>query len=557
MTGWFANAANVQMTLRSKPISMLTRLSAALVLSILLAACAGLDTRPIAEQDAVEQPPLPPYFLRAQLDDPFQAIDDAVRRVGSLRAAFDQDEDQDLWRRVIDRFAFASCPEDSRAQQWAQWFGDRPEYMERVLIRAQPWLYDIANEIEARDLPGELALLPIVESAYDAFAYSHGRASGAWQFLSGTARDYGIEINEFYDGRRDVYAATRAALDYLVYLGNRFGGDWELALAAYNAGQGRVHRAVQRNLARGRPATFTDLTLPRETRAYVPKMHGLGCLFLEPDRYGLTLPQWPDQPSVARVDLDGPTDIVVLSARANLDLAELLALNAGLNRHLTSPTGPHHLIVPIDHKEAVVDTLPSLNGSDTLVWQEISVRRGDTLSGLAQRHNTSVRALRETNGLNGDMLSIGQVLRLPGHGVIPENSAYADRYQELASLQQRLLPTRRFQHQVRPGESLWLIARNYRVSVTDIQRWNGMGSSSLIRPGQRLVIHMESPGGAPSPSANTATTTEYTVRNGDSLWLIARRHQVRLADLMRWNGLNENSVLRPGQTLTIRRGSGA
>ncbi len=542
------------MTLRSPPVWKLCRLLATLALVALMTACATLDHREAEPADVdAGAPAPPPFFLRAHLDDPFQTIDDAVRRIGSLRAPADSDDD--LWHRVIQRFSFAHCPDDSRAQQWAQWFGDRPDYMERVLARAQPWLYDIANELEARDLPGELALLPIVESAYDPFAYSHGRASGAWQFLSGTARDYGIEINEFYDGRRDVYAATRAALDYLAHLSNLFDADWELALAAYNAGQGRVRRAVQRNLARGRPATFEHLSLPRETRAYVPKMHGLGCLFLEPERYGLSLPEWPDRPSLARIDLEGPTDIVVLSARADLDLAELIALNAGLNRHLTSPTGPHHLIVPLDRKDAVINTLPSLNGENSIVWQEISVRRGDTLSGLAQRHNTSVRALRDANNLNGDMLSIGQVLRLPGEGISPENSVYADRYQELASLQERLLPTRRFQHQVRPGESLWLIARNYRVSVSDIQRWNGMGANSLIRPGQRLMIHMDSPGARNAAGSEPAAPSHYTVRNGDSLWLIARRHQVRLNDLMRWNDLNETSVLRPGQRLVIRPGA--
>ncbi|TVR98680.1 MAG: LysM peptidoglycan-binding domain-containing protein [Wenzhouxiangellaceae bacterium] len=544
------------MPLTTRFQSPLHRLLASILLVLTIAACATFDSQPAPSLES-EPPPLPPFFLRAELDDPFQTIDDAVRRVGSLRRVKELEDDDggDLWQRLVDRFSFAYCPDGSQADQWARWFGDRPDYMERVLNRAQPWLYDIASQIEARDLPGELALLPIVESAYDPFAYSHGRASGAWQFLSGTARDFGIEINEFYDGRRDVYAATRAALDYLLYLGNRFDQDWELALAAYNAGQGRVHRAVQRNLARGRPATFSDISLPRETRAYVPKMHGLGCLFREPDRFGFELPQWPNQPRLARIDLDGPTDIVMLSARSGLDLAELLALNAGLNRHLTSPTGPHHLIVPIDLKDSVLDVLPTLNGADSIVWHEITVRRGDTLSGLAQRHDTSVRALREANGLNGDMLSIGQVLRLPGNGVPPEDSPYADRYQELASLQQRLLPTRRFQHQVRPGESLWLIARQYRVSVADIQRWNGLGGNSLIRPGQRLLIHMDSPG-APT-AAPPARSIQYTVRSGDSLWLIARRHQVRLADLMRWNGLNEGSVLRPGQTLTIHRGGSA
>jgi membrane-bound lytic murein transglycosylase D len=520
-----------------------------------LAACATLSD-PAHEPAPESEHELAPYFLRAELDDPFQTIDEAIRRVGDQRRlkAVADEEVSDLWSRVTARFEFAECPSGSQAEYWAKWFGARHEYMERVLNRAHPWLHDIAEELEARDMPGELALLPIVESAYDPFAYSHGRASGAWQFLSATAREYGIEINDLYDGRRDVWAATRAALDYLGYLNNRFDGDWNLALAAYNGGQGRVHRAILRNQARGRSTQWSDLPLPRETLAYVPKLNGLGCLFNTPEQYGWALPEWPDQPGIARVELNGPTDIVLLSVLADLDLAELVALNAGLNRHLTSPTGPHHLIVPVDRVGDVEAVLPELNGVDMIVWKEISVRRGDTLSGLAQRHNTSVRALREANNLNGDMLSIGQKLRLPGDGVTPENSPHADRYQELASLQQRLLPTRRFQHEVRPGESLWIIARNYRVSVADLQRWNGLGQNSLIRPGQRLQIHM---GGQQVAQATRNQPIEYIVRNGDSLWTIARRHQVSMAALMRWNGLNERSVLRPGQKLTIRRGSDA
>lgn len=520
-----------------------------------LTACAGLQQQPETDPEVEADSAPAPYFLRAGMEDPFQTIDDAIRRVSEeqRRLPSEDDEPSDLWARVISRFQFAECPAGSRAETWAHWFGERPEYMERVLNRAHPWLHDIAEELELRDLPGELALLPIVESAYDPFAYSHGRASGAWQFLSPTAREYGIEINDFYDGRRDVWAATRAALDYLTYLNNRFDGNWNLALAAYNGGQGRVSRAIQRNQARGRSTEWHALPLPRETLAYVPKLHGLGCLFNQPERYGLTLPEWPNQPSIARVELAGPTDVVLLSVLADLDLAELVALNAGLNRHLTSPTGPHHLIVPVDRVDDVRLALPELNGEDMIVWKHISVRRGDTLSGLAQRHNTSVRALRETNQLNGDMLSIGQQLRLPSNGVTPENSPHAERYAELVSLQQRLLPTRRFQHQVRPGESLWIIARNYRVSVTDLQRWNGLGQNSLIRPGQRLLIHMD--GQVAQPAA--AATIEYTVRNGDSLWIIARRHQVSMNQLMRWNGLNERSILRPGQTITIRRGSDA
>ncbi|MEE4329503.1 MAG: LysM peptidoglycan-binding domain-containing protein [Wenzhouxiangella sp.] len=531
-----------------------------LILSVMvlaIAGCAALEPQP-SPIEAEAEIPRPPFYLRASLDDPFNVIDQATYRVGTRELAEHDAEPTpeadapDFWRRVVDRFEFADCPDGSRASQWAQWFGDRPDYMDRVLGRAHVWAHDIASEIEARDLPGELLLLPIVESAYDPFAYSHGRASGAWQFLSGTARDHGLVINEYYDGRRDVYSATRAALSYLEYLADRFDGDWNLALAAYNGGQGRVARAIRRNRASRRSTAWHELRLPRETLAYVPKLNGLGCLFREPERYGFDLPRWNDQPRIARVELPGPVDIVVLAARARLDLAELVALNAGLNGHLTSPSGPHHLIVPVDRHAAVVDVLPDMEFGQSIEWREIRVQRGDTLSELAQRYSTDVASLQAANNLRGDRLMIGQRLRLPSAPARVPDPAYAEGYRELASLQERLLPTRRFQPQVRPGESLWVIARQYGVSVRDLQRWNRLSGSNLIRPGQSLVIHMDQGG-----LSGHQSSRQYTVRRGDSLWLIARRHQVRLSDLLRWNDLAEDSVLRPGQTLTIREAGDA
>lgn len=530
----------------SRPHSRLTRaMLGAMLSAMLLAGCAAVE-----KQDSEPDP----MGSKGQRDvpDPFEIVE-----LANLRLAADPGPEitetapPDLWKRLIDRFAFAECPENSRSQQWARWYGERDEYMERVLNRARPWLHDIAEELEQRDLPGELALLPIVESAYDPFAYSHGRAAGTWQFLSSTAREYGIEINDFYDGRRDVWAATRAALDYLNVLHQRF-GDWNLALAAYNGGQGRVQRAINRNRARNRSTEWHELSLPRETLAYVPKLNGLGCLFAEPEQYGFSIPVWEDRPRVERVVLAGPVDVVVLAAAADLDMAELVALNPGLNRHLTPPSGPHHLLVPIDRADRVRKALPHIKADDMLVWDEITVRRGDTLSHIATRNNTSVAELKRANALNGDMLKVGQKLRLAAGGTTPEDSPHAQRYRELAQLQQRLLPTRRFQHQVRPGENLWLIARQYRVSVSDLQRWNNLGSNNLIRPGQRLLVHMDQPGGQ-----QASPTVEYTVRRGDSLWTIARRHQVSVRDLMRWNNLSDRAILRPGQKLTVQRGGRA
>ncbi len=503
-----------------------------------------------------ERPPGPASFVEPSPSDPFAAIDEAFARLSLPRRAQPAEPEAGLiWPRLVDRFSIARCPTGSAAARWAEWYGDNPAYMARVLNRAQPWMHHIVNEIEQRDLPGEFALLPIVESAFDPFAYSHGRAAGPWQFLSGTARDFGIVINDWYDGRRDFVAATRAALEYLEYLGDLFDGDWALALAAYNAGQGRVGRAIRRNAARGLGTDWHELPLPRETLAYVPKLKGLGCLFREPASYAFVLPALEDRPAVVPVTVPKPVDIVHLALHAELDLTELVTLNAGLNRHLTPPDGPGYVVVPIDAATRVAAVLEDLPASPPLVSERVRVRTGDSLSRLAVRHRTSVDALKRINGLDSDRLIAGQMLALPGQLRTTEPEAgtkYAAVYRELTSLQQQLLPTDRFIHRVRSGESLWVISRRYGVSVREIQRMNGLGPSTLIRPGQRLVIETDRDVGPP-PVARQ----RYVVRQGDSLWLISRRQQVGLKDLMRWNGLDADSVLRPGQELVIRRGGDA
>lgn len=492
--------------------------------------------------------------------DPFAAVDAAFERLAmdrSDRRAETAGDDREslIWPRLVDRFSISSCPQGGAAARWANWYADNAEYMHRVLNRAQPWLHHIVNEVEQRDLPGELALLPIVESAFDPFAYSHGSASGPWQFLSGTARDFGVTINDWYDGRRDFVAATGAALDYLVYLGELFDGDWALALAAYNAGQGRVGRAVRRNAARGLGTEWHELPLPRETLGYVPKLKGLGCLFRDPARYAFVLPALEDRPQVATVELAGATDVVELALRAGLDLTELVTLNAGLNRHMTPSSGAPYLVVPVSAVERVTDALLDLPESSPLPTAQIRVKRGDSLSVLARRHGTTINGLKKANNLEGTRLIAGQMLVVPGKAADVEPSGsgeYQRIYHELAALQQQLLPTDRFIHRVRSGESLWVIARSYGISVGDLQRMNGLGPRTLIRPGQRLVI--ETGRAVRSPAQ---TSDRYVVRQGDSLWLISRRQRVGLSELMRWNGLDSDSVLRPGQELIIQRGSDA
>ena len=540
------------------PVNKRLSTTCAAVIVLLSSGCAVNQKQAASSVPAEDTRPKARLPLEPSPSDPFAAVDEAFERLALDRSAQPEVDDGEvslIWPRLVKRFRIANCPDASKSARWAEWYADNTEYMQRVLQRARPWMYHIVNEIERRDLPGELALLPVVESAFDPFAYSHGRAAGPWQFISGTARDFGITINDWYDGRRDFIAATAAALDYLEHLSELFDGDWALALAAYNAGQGRVGRAISRNAARGRGTEWHELPLPRETLAYVPKLKGLGCLFRDPVRYAFVLPALPDRPQVARVDLDGLVDVAALALEADLDLAELLGLNAGLNRHMTPPSGAAYLVVPVEAAPRVEAALASLPDPVSVSGREIRVQRGDTLSVLAQRNGTTVAELKRINALSGSRLIAGQTLTLPGtpDDVSPSGGArYQQVYRELTALQQQLLPTDRFIHRVRSGESLWLIARRYGVGVGDLQRMNGLGGSTMIRPGQRLVI--ETDRGVRPPSQRS---DRYVVRQGDSLWLISRRQRVGLQELMRWNDLDADSVLRPGQELVIRRSSDA
>ena len=232
-----------------------------------------------------------------------------------------------VWARLVDSFSLPNCYDHESSRVWANWYADHDEYMARVMKRAQPWIYFIAEELEARGMPGELALLPVVESAYDPFAYSTGRALGTWQFISSTGKHYGLQQDWWYDGRRDVWSSTHAALDYLEYLDNKFDGDWLLALAGYNSGENRVARRVKKNLANGKPADFWHISLPKETKGYVPKLLGLTCLFQNPAAYDWELPVVPNQPIIAAVEMESQSDLVLISQVSEVSIDVLFSLN--------------------------------------------------------------------------------------------------------------------------------------------------------------------------------------------------------------------------------------
>lgn len=460
----------------------------------------------------------------------------------------------DLWEITRQNFQLDHDFDNPRVQAQFNWYSKHPRYLTRVTERSARYYYYVLHEVLKRDMPAEIALLPIVESAFDPFAYSHGRAAGPWQFIPGTAKHFGIKKSWWYDGRRDIRVSTQAALDYLQQLHKRFDGDWYLALAAYNAGGGNVNKAIRKNKKRNKPIDFFSLDLPRETRAYVPKLIALTQLFEDPEAHGVTLTSVPNEPYFAVVETGSQIDLAQAAEMAATSTDELYLLNPGYNRWATDPDGPHELLVPVNNKDLFELALAELPEEKRLSWKRYKIQSGDSLITIAKQHRTSVSALKTTNGLHNNMIRAGQTL------LIPTASAEATAY--TYSAQQRLETTQRNiglrtgkqkqQHRVRSGDSFWAIAKQYGVGVRELAAWNHMAPGDTLKIGQSLTVWQPASATSKANSrSNLIRKVGYRVRNGDSLWKIANRFNVSVNDIQRWNTLSRQKVLQPGQQLTL------
>jgi membrane-bound lytic murein transglycosylase D len=454
------------------------------------------------------------------------------------------------------RFGFSLEYEDNkRIAAERAWFVKHPKYLDRVFTRAQRYMPYILAEIERRGLPLELALLPIVESAYDPFAYSHGRAAGLWQMIPGTARRFGVTQNWWYDGRRDVVDSTRAALDYLEYLHKLNDGDWLNAIASYNSGEGNVLRSVKRNRKAGKPIDFWNLKLPRETSMYVPKLLALVDIVENPETYGVTLPTVPDEVQFVVADIGSQLDLALAAELAGIDVDTIYAFNPGYNRWSTDPAGPHRLVMPVASADAFRAALAEVPEDDRVRWKRHKVKSGEAISQIARNYNTTVAQIREANNLRGDTIRAGHYLLIPvATKPLSAYSKSADA--RLAKTQNRKRAGSKVEHVVRKGESFWTISRHYKVTHRQLAAWNGMAPGDPLPIGRKLVVWTDAVGESPrmSPTTalgNTTRKLRYTVRNGDSLYHIANRFRVSINDIARWNNLDKNKILRPGQKLTM------
>lgn len=461
-----------------------------------------------------------------------------------------------VWQRIRDGFSLDHAETNKRVAAEIRWYARHPEYIARVTKRSGHYIHYIVEELEKENLPLELALLPIVESAFDPFAYSHGRASGMWQFIASTAKIYGVKQDWWYDGRRDVIASTDAAISYLKALHSHFGGNWMHALAAYNSGEGRVDRAIRKNRQLGRNTEFWDLQLPRETRGYVPKLLAISKIVADPERYGVNLTEVPDTAYFEAIELPGQIDLAMAAEMAQVDIDEIYRLNPGFNRWATSPDGPHRLLVPVDQSPLFSEKLAQLDAGDTVSWQRYTIKNGDVLGKIAQRYKTDVSTLQRVNDIKGHSIRAGKTLLIPvaskgaGHYSLSSDQRLAKVQNNSRGKQGRS----KTHYKVRSGDSFWNIARRYGVTVRQLAKWNGMAPKDVLRPGRDLVIWTEDPVTVASLDSSRKSITRkvgYRVRKGDSLARIADKFDIKISDITRWNSLDKRKYLQPGQSLTL------
>ncbi|SCY79417.1 membrane-bound lytic murein transglycosylase D [Nitrosospira sp. Nl5] len=386
----------------------------------------------------------------------------------------------DLWERIRNGFAMAEM-DSEEVRNGEDFYVNRPEYVKRIIERSKRYLFHIVEEVERRRMPAEIALLPIIESAFNPKAYSRSHASGIWQFIPSTGKNYGLKQNWWHDDRRDIVAATSAALDYLQNLYSMF-GDWELALASYNWGEGAVGRSLIKNRNNGLPADFRNISLPPETQNYVPKLIAIKNIITNPAAFGVELEPVPNQPYFDKVATTRHIDVKLAAKLADISVDEFNALNPAYNRPVINVSGSRILLFPADKVETFTANLKNYD-KPLVSWHAYRAKKGETAEKISARYGISVQRMREINDIHGrNRITPGQILLVPhnGHADGADISVMNDKPVEPRMLERNVV------YAVKKGDALSGIARRHGVTVAQIKSWNGGVERLLI--GQKLIL---------------------------------------------------------------------
>ncbi|MEO5861015.1 MAG: LysM peptidoglycan-binding domain-containing protein [Burkholderiales bacterium] len=506
--------------------------------------------QPLAPVEAAEQPPTPAGLVE-QPTAPVELVEQSSPSVDTTTV-------DDLWDRIRSGFQLGHLANPRVAGHEAA-FASEPEYLARIVERSRRYLYHIVEEVEKRGMPMEIALLPIVESAFNPKAYSRARASGIWQFMPATGKIYGLQQNWWHDDRRDVHAATDAALDYLQRLHRRF-NNWELALASYNSGEGRVGRAIAYNRARGLPTDFSSIQLPTETRNYVPKLIAVRNITRNPERFGLTLAYIPNKPYFTVVSTRKNIDLKRAAEFAEIHVDEFSALNPAFNRPVITGMATRNILVPAETADIFRAKLE--NPDQPLVsWRTQKLTRGEALEKVAHRFGISSSELKQVNGIpSSKRIAGGGMILVPVSEDRDQEGAHFDhQFTPEASLAAPYTRSRSASHVVKRGETLSKIARRYGVSTQLLQACNSL-KNGRVSVGQRLSVRRSGgvkialitrkiqPVKADKRGAGSIT---YHVKRGDTLNSIAQRFDVDVGALKRLNKISHQRGLLSGTRVEI------
>lgn len=492
----------------------------------------------------------------------------------------------DLWQRIRNGYAIPDSTSPLTRTHEA-WYSSRPDYVRRMVERSQRYLFHVVEEVEKRGMPSEIALLPMIESAYNPKAYSTSKASGIWQFIPSTGKHFGLKQNWWFDNRRNITFATDAALTYLQKLHAMFGA-WDLALAAYNAGEGTVSRAIERNRKLGLPTDYESLNLPPETRNYVPKLQAVKNIMTNPSNYGLNIQTIANTPYFAKVNAPAQIDARLAAKLAEISDEEFLALNPSFNRPLIKSEEKNlELLLPIVSAQTFRTNLESYN-KPLVSWQTYFAKPGERLEKIAKQFGIHVSKLRDVNDLPAN-----KKIKKPATIIVPngkttefkpatatqtnssnsiantaetvtsaDSESSASRYlaqseEKADKVSVELLDAVENEpniaagvtHKVEHGESIYGIAKRYGISVKQLKADNGLKSSNLLT-GQVLKISSTAANTGVKPKSTKSKTKTYTVKRGDTLHGIAERFDVALVDLKRWNNIKHNRI-KPGSKLNI------
>lgn len=443
---------------------------------------------------------------------------------------------RNVWDELRKQFALNHEVTQPEVQNQLRWLMTHPSYL-RKLAQSEPYMYHFLTEIKKRKMPGEIALIPMIESSYDPFAYSGAGAAGLWQLMPGTGTDLGLKQDWWFDGRRSIRPATDAALNYLLYLNKFFHGDWILAFAAYDSGEGTIARIIKNSGQTLGHVHFWSLPVPNETKAYIPRLLALAEIIQNPQRYHVELPDIPHAPYFEEVNIGSQIDLSHAAKLAGISYQELIKLNPGFNRWATAPYRPYKLLIPADKVEDFSRNLAHFPQDQRVSWTRHQVSAGDNLNIIAKRYHTTVNLIKELNQLESNQVKKGQYVLIPNSksvATFAKKIPTPNKAPHFVALKQYKII-----HIVQPHENYLHLEKKYAVSALEIKKWNRLQPNQALHKGQQLVIWKRS-----------QAKGVYIVQSGDTLSAIARNHHTQIKTLVRLNPQLSYRI-HPGQQITL------